>query len=94
MEMVTKKKLLLSFAPTLSVICLFGFWLLDIYPFNVRILVVVFWLSVLFVIMSLFIRCYDKKYKYGLVASVPILLYLPSDSIWAWTTWWINGFGP
>ena len=81
-------------APSLAVVCIIGYLLLGSIQLNVRVLVVIFWLATFVAIASLFFTSTKKSLKYSSIISVLILLYVPSDSIFAWTAWWINGFAP
>ena len=89
-----KPKLAFSLAPLLSGACLIGYLLLDVINLNVRVLVVFFWLAVLACAVSMFLKSGKRVYKYVSIFLVPALLFVPSMSIFAWTSWWIGGFGP
>ena len=81
-------------APVLAASCLGGYLLLDALHINVKILVALFWLSLAAAIVSLFVRGARASLKYSAIGLVPVLLYVPASSVFAWTAWWVNGFGP
>jgi len=81
-------------APMFAALCLCGYLVSDKVHINVKVLVVLFWLSVLMAISSLFIRAVKQALKYSAVLLVVVVLYAPASSVFAWTEWWINGFAP
>ena len=81
-------------AVLLALLCLMGYLAVERYNLNTKALVVVFWLALICSLITLlFIR---PKQFLPLLASIAAwaLLWPASETMLAWSAWWLNGFGP
>ena len=87
-----------KFTPALavfvSVLCLASYFSVDAVGLSVRTIVVLFWLA--FVLSISAICLVRPKRLWPLFASffTWVLLWPTSESVMAWSAWWINEFGP
>ena len=81
-------------AVILALLCLLGYLTVELYSLNTKALVVIFWLAL---ICSLIALCFIRpKQLFPLFASIAAwaLLWPTSETMLAWSAWWLNGFGP
>ncbi|WP_394561794.1 hypothetical protein [Aquipseudomonas alcaligenes] len=81
-------------AVALALLCLLGYLTVERYDLNTKALVAIFWLALISSIIALFfIR---PKQIRPLLASVAAwaLIWPTSETMLAWSAWWLNGFGP
>ena len=81
-------------AVILTLLCLLGYLTVELYNLNTKALVVIFWLALICSLIALFfIR---PKQLFPLLASIAAwaLLWPASETMLAWSAWWLNGFGP
>jgi hypothetical protein len=92
--MSNSSKWISSFTVGIAVICFLGYLTVEKYSFNVKAIVVIFWLAaILSIITLLFARPKRLTPVFSSVAAWA-LLWPVSGSACAWSAWWLNGFGP
>ena len=77
-----------------SGLCLAGYLSIEILSLNVRLLVVLFWFSLLCLLTTL---CLVRKTRlWPVLASFCTfgLLWPTAESVMTWSAWWFSGFGP
>jgi hypothetical protein len=91
---ITKRKTMLLIAPFMSSVCLVLYILNGTIEQNAKVMVVVFWSAVVTgIYFSLTVM---STWRLKLLAFIFMILMLivPAESIFIWTIWWLNGFGP
>lgn len=83
-----------ALAVFLSALCLTGYLCIEMLSLNVRLLVLLFGLALIFSFAAV---CLARPKRLGpLLASICAwaLLWPTADSVLAWSAWWLYGFGP
>jgi len=82
------------FPLALAALCLAGYLSLETFGLNARLIVVLFWLSLLASLIALVLV---RPKRLAPLLFTPIawaLLWPATDDVMVWSAWWINGFGP
>lgn len=82
------------FAVGLSALCLAGYLSMDTLGFDVRLLVVLFWLSLLASLIALLLVRPKRLAPLLFTPLAWALLWPATGDVMAWSAWWVNGFGP